>query len=63
MKYTEEDEKKFYDLMNRKREEVSGMNVEEKERKRLYGILDEAIERYEDTKANYLKNMKLVGKV
>ena len=51
MEYSQED-KKFYGQMRAKVSEIFSLNVPEKEKRRLYSLVEKTIQRYEENKSN-----------
>ncbi len=55
MDYSEDGIKRFYILMEGKREEISFMKISDGEKTRLYSLVDETVQGYEDGKKNYIE--------
>lgn len=56
-------EEKFYELIEKKREEVNSMNTSEEEKKKLYILIDETVQRYgliEKNETEIKKNVKKI---
>ena len=48
------DRKEFYELIERKRKEVSLLNIPDEEKNRLYKLIDETVQTDEELQTNYV---------
>jgi len=56
--YTQEAEKQFYELMDKKRKEIESLNIPVENKDKLYQLVNKTIESHKETKINYLKSQK-----
>ena len=56
MSYSPTSDTQFFGGIEKRRAEIAGLNVPEEERKRLYGLVDETIKRYQELKVTTLNN-------
>jgi hypothetical protein len=50
------EDKEFYKLMKKKKREINTFDINEEEKQKLYQLVGETIERYEENKIYSLKN-------
>tara|TARA_Y100000310_G_C20322303_1_gene641306 strand:- start:61 stop:342 length:282 start_codon:yes stop_codon:yes gene_type:complete len=53
----------FYSFVERKRKEIDGLDVSDEVKTGLYGVVDEAITRHEETRLNTEKSYEMVRKI